>query len=282
MARNQRKQIALAQNFLKSAALVHRLVAESNIGSSDAVLEIGAGRGRITSELASIARKVVALEKDPALVGILRERLHGASNVDVVQGDFRSYPIPDGDYKIFANIPFNLTSEIVRKILDASHAPSDAYLILQKEAAEKFSGSPAETRFSILAKPRFFLRIIRKLRRTDFEPVPDVDSVLLHVQKLSPPMVPRADEALFRKLVCFGFAGWNKNLGRTFEPIFTYRQWKFLSRELRFPLSATPSQITFEQWLGLLDCFKQRVPRYKQMRLRIEGADSWDLHRHAG
>jgi 23S rRNA (adenine-N6)-dimethyltransferase len=192
------------------------------------------------------------------------------SNVNVVEGDVQTYPLPDGDYKIFANIPFNRTADIVRKILCASAAPSDAYLIIQKEAAEKFSGRPAETRFSILAKPRFQIQIIRELRRTDFEPVPGVDSVLLHIQKRSLPLVPPADADLFQKMVCYGFAGWNRSLGRTFQPIFSYRQWKFLSQELRFPLSATPSELTFEQWLGLLDCLKRRVPPYKQMRLQIE------------
>ncbi len=281
MARIQRNQIALAQNFLKSSNLVRGLLAESTIGASDTVVEIGAGRGMLTVELASIARKVIAVEKDPALAAILRKRFRDVVPVEVVEADFLEYRMPGGDYKIFANIPYNLSSEIVRKILEALPAPSDAWLILQKEAAEKFSGNPAESRFSILAKPRFQFRILRKLRRTDFEPVPGVDSVLLHIQKRSLPLVPCEDEALFRRLVCFGFAGWNTSLGRTLEPIFTYRQWKILSRELRFPLSATPTQIAFEQWLGLLDCLKQRVPRYKQLRLRIEGDASRGLHRQA-
>ena len=269
MASQQRKQIALAQNFLKSADLVRRLLAESSIGSSDTVVDIGAGRGILTAELARLARKVVALETDSELVDLLRKRFQCVANVNVVEGNFLTYPLPGGDYKIFANIPYNRTAEIVRKILDASPAPSDAYLILQKEAAEKFSGRPVETRFSILVKPRFQFRIARKFRRTDFEPVPGVDSVLLHIQKRSLPLVPPTDADLFQKMVCYGFAGWNRSLGKTFQPIFSYRQWKILSQELRFPLSATPSEISLEQWLGLLDCLKRRVPSYKQMRLRI-------------
>jgi 23S rRNA (adenine-N6)-dimethyltransferase len=274
MAKIQRKQIALGQNFLKSATLVCRLLSESSIGVSDAVLEIGAGRGVITAELARRARKVVALEKDPALVGLLRMRFSGVPNVEILEGDFLQYHISDGEYKIFANIPFNRTADIVRKILCASTAPNDAYLILQKEAAEKFSGSPAETQFSILAKPRFQIQIIRELRRTDFEPMPGVDSVLLRIQKRSPALVLPEDAALFQRLVCYGFAGWKRNLGKTLQYIFSYQQWKRLSKELHFPLSATPSELTFEQWLGLLDCLKRRVPGYKQMRLQIESLSS--------
>ncbi|MGD0805993.1 MAG: 23S ribosomal RNA methyltransferase Erm [Anaerolineales bacterium] len=274
MAKIQRKQIALGQNFLKSATLVRRLLGESSIGVSDAVLEIGAGRGVITAELARLARKVVALEKDPELVGLLRERFFGVPNVEILEGDFLQYRIFDGEYKIFANIPFNRTADIVRKIVCASTAPNDAYLILQKEAAEKFSGIPAETQFSILAKPRFQIQIIRELRRTDFEPMPGVDSVLLRIQKRSPALVLPEDAALFQKLVCYGFAGWKRNLGKTLQHIFSYRQWKRLSKELRFPLDATPSELTLEQWLGLLDCLKRRVPLYKQLRLQIERSAS--------
>jgi 23S rRNA (adenine-N6)-dimethyltransferase len=270
MAKKPRKRIALAQNFLKNAFLVRRLVGESSIGLSDTVYEIGAGRGIITAELARIARKVIALEKDSALVDFLRQRFRTAHNVEILERDFLQYGIPGGDYKIFANIPYNLTADIVRKILHADSAPIDAYLVVQKEAAEKISGSPAETRFSILAKPRFQIRIIRELRRTDFEPVPGVDSVLLYIHKRSSPLVLPEDACLYREMVCYGFAGWKRSLGRTFQPIFTYRQWKRLAKELGFSLDATPSELTFTQWLGLLDCLKRRVPRYKQMRLQIE------------
>src|SRR5690349_7972388 len=113
MERLERKQISLAQNFLKSPVLVRRLVRMSNIDFSDVVYEIGPGNGIITAALASVAGHVIAIEKDPVLVQRLRERFHSAENVEIVEKDFLNYSFrvcllsrPQTP-KMFANIPYN-------------------------------------------------------------------------------------------------------------------------------------------------------------------------------
>lgn len=264
MAKSPRKQIVLAQNFLRSSSLVRALVRRSSIEPADIVYEIGPGHGILTAELARIAHKVVAVEKDRALVQQLRERFRSVHNVEIVAYDFLQYRISDRRYKIFASIPYNATADIVRKILSVPPVPSEAYLVMQKEAALKFAGMPRETLFSVLAKPVFTLRIVRELRRRDFRPVPNVDSVLLHIEKRRLPLIGQEDFSLYRHFVHYGFSCWKKNLKVAFKRVFTYQQWKYLSKDLHFPLDATPSQLTFEQWLGLFDCFKHRVPGCKQ------------------
>lgn len=244
------------------------LLDASSIEMRDIVYEIGPGRGIITAELAQTARKVVAIEKDPDLARGLCQRFQGVGNVQIIAGDFLRYHIPDREYKIFANIPYNLTAEIMRKILYMPPVPEEAYLIMQREAAEKFSGSPRETQFSILAKPMFEFRILRELRRTDFEPMPSVDSVLLQIKKRDPALIRNEDAFLYRRFVQYGFGTWKHNLKLVFKPVFSYEQWKHLARDLHFPLDTIPSQLTFEQWLGLFECFKQRVPRNKQVYVK--------------
>lgn len=273
MAKKLPRQIALAQNYLKSARLARLLLDASSITSSDTVYEIGPGRGTITAELGRIARKVVAIEKDPALVQRLCERFQDAGNIQIVEGDFLYFRIQDQQYKIFANIPYNVTADIVCKILWAPPVPSEAYLIMQKEAAQRFSGAPKETQFSILAKPSYEIQIVRELRRTDFIPVPHVDSVLLHIRKRSPPLIREEDMSLYRRFVRFGFGSWKKNLKLAFKPIFTYEQWKRLSRDLRFPLDVRPTELTFEQWLGLFHCFQHRVSAEKHFFLKRWGSE---------
>jgi 23S rRNA (adenine-N6)-dimethyltransferase len=264
MAKKSKKQVVLAQNFLRSSKLVRPLLDTSSIGSCDIVYEIGPGRGIITAELGKIAGKVVAIEKDPNLARQLRKRFQDIGNVEIIANDFLQYHIPNTEYKIFANIPYNITACIVRKILYTPPVPSEAYLIMQKEAAEKFSGKPSETQFSILAKPLFDIQMIRELRRTDFAPMPNVDSVLLHIKKRRSSLVRKEDAFLYRSFVHYGFGTWKNSLKLIFKPIFTYGQWKHLSKVLHFPLDAIPSRLTFEQWLGLFECFKQRVPPNKQ------------------
>jgi 23S rRNA (adenine-N6)-dimethyltransferase len=259
-----RKQMALAQNFLRSSKLVRSLLEASSIGAYDLVYEIGPGRGNITAELAQVAREVIAIEKDPDLAWGLRRKFESANHVQIIHGDFLRYRVPDWRYKIFANIPYNLTADIIRKILYMHPVPEEAYLIMQREAAEKFSGFPSETQFSILAKPMFEFRVLRELRRTDFEPVPHVDSVLLQVKKRPATLVRPEDTFLYRRFVHYGFSTWKHNLKLIFKPVFSYEQWKHLSKDLSFPLDVIPSKLTFEQWLGLFECFKQRVPANKQ------------------
>ena len=252
METRQHKRIALAQNFLTRPKLVRHLVGMSTIGRSDTVYEIGPGNGIITAALASVAGRVIAIEKDPELVRRLRERFHLVDNVEIVEKDFLSYSFrPLSEYKIFANIPYNQTAEILRKILDERSKLSEAYLILQKEAARKVSGFPRETLSSIRVKPFFEFQILTHLRRTDFRPVPDVDSVLLSIKRRTCPLITRQDVAHYRDFVEYGFGSWKPNLKLAFKNVFTYKQWKRLARDLDFPLNATPTELSFEQWLGL-------------------------------
>lgn len=265
MAKRPSKQIFLAQNFLRNPGLVRRLVSASGIGPADIVYEIGPGRGIITAELARTAKKVIAVEKDARLVRHLRERFQNVENVEIIGKDFLRFPIADREYKIFASIPYNVTAGIVRKILYEPPAPSEAYLILQKEAARKFSGSPNETLFSVLAKPFFEFRIIGELKRTDFEPVPNVDSVLLRIKQHARPLIQREERRVYREFVSYGFGRWKNYLRLAFKDIFTYRQWKRLARDLNFPLNVTPTGLNFEQWLGLYQGFKHLAGHNKRI-----------------
>ena len=249
------KRISLAQNFLRSPKLVRRLVAMSSVGPSDTVYEIGPGHGIITDALAKVAGQVIAIEKDPVLVRRLRERFRLLDNVEIVQGDFLAYSFVTSEHKVFANIPYNNTAQIVRRILCERSKLSEAYLILQKEPAQKFSGSPRETLFSILVKPFFEFQILSQLRRTDFRPVPHVDSVFLSIKRRTCPLIEAQDVAAYREFVEYGFGRWKPNLRLAFKNVFTYKQWKRLARELDFPLNATPTELTFEQWLALYHAF---------------------------
>lgn len=265
METRQHSQISLAQNFLRSPKLVRCLVGMSTIGPSDTVCEIGPGNGIITAALARVARQVIAIEKDPELVRRLRERFRSVDNVKIVEQDFLAYSFRNrparqtrtSEYKIFANIPYNITAQIVRKLLYERSNLSEGFLILQKEAAKKISGSKRETLFSILAKPFFEFQILYRLRRTDFWPMPNVDSVLLSIKRRTRPLIKAQDIASYRDFVQYAFGRWKPNLRLAFKHVFTYKQWKRLARDLDFPLDATPTELSFAQWLDLYCGFKR-------------------------
>lgn len=182
---NHIQKIHGSQNFLTSRRLLERIMRKSTINAGDIVIEIGAGKGHLTEVLCRKARFVYSVEIDGRLYERTSERLKNVANVKLIHGDFMKYRLPvEGTYKVFANIPFYLTTEIVRKLTQAFHPPSDIWLVMEKGAAKRFLGVPTETKYSFSLKNKWKLDITYYFSREDFHPKPSVDSVLLHFAKL--------------------------------------------------------------------------------------------------
>lgn len=194
-----------SQNFLVSRDLVRSLIRGSSITSRDTVLEVGAGSGILTEELLHAAREVVACEIDSRLIAALCDRFKGVGNLRLFQRDFLELQLPKEPYKVFANIPFAITGEVVRKLLQAAQPPLDCYLVVQKEAACKFIIRPgANTMAAVLYYPWWTIEVTYRFRRTDFAPPPHVDCVLMRCQPRPVPLV-----ALSRKAAYFDFVAYH-------------------------------------------------------------------------
>jgi len=255
-------QKLLAQNFLAKSHLAVSLLSRSTINRNDTVYEIGPGKGRLTIVLAKKAKKVIAIEKDFDLCGRLLKRFENTDNIVIYNADFLKFKIKEFSYKIFANVPFNITSDVIRKIVYAKNPPGEAYLIVQKDAAEKFIGVPKTTQFSVLVKPWFRLKIIWSFKRTDFLPAPNVDVVMLHIEKRTPALVSQTDIPIYKRFIKCGFNARRKNLKSNYKNIFSHNQWRRLSRDLVFSMQAKPSELRFRQWLGLFKFFKEKIYRH--------------------
>lgn len=272
MSAIQPHHVLYSQNFLKSSSLVDFLLDKSDIGLNDVVYEIGPGKGIITERLALRCSRAVAIEKDAQLVEMLRCKFAELCNIRIHHGDFLEYPLPRGHYKVFANIPFNITSAIVTHLTTATVPPDDAYLILQKEAAQKFLGIPRESLFSVLLKPSFELGILHNFRKSDFTPAPRVDVVMLRLRKRGPPLIARNDMTVFRDFVVYCFTARQPSLRATLKGIFTSRQLKLLSNRVELNVDVIPTTLRFEQWLCLFEYFKQvATPQALQ---RIYGSET--------
>ncbi len=175
--------IRFSQNFLHSPRFVATLLARASITADDIVYDIGGGKGIITAALADICRTVISIEIDPQVAAKLRHNMAKRTNVVVFEADFADVPLPGTPYKVFANIPFNLSYAIVRKLAFAARSPDAAYLIVQREFAESLLPH-ASWRHSKLAHQlasRFDVRILKQLRPTDFYPRPKVAAVLVEL-----------------------------------------------------------------------------------------------------
>ncbi|MEX2373623.1 MAG: rRNA adenine N(6)-methyltransferase family protein [Dehalococcoidia bacterium] len=251
-AAGPRRRAEFSQHFLRSRALARTLVDCMDIVPSDLVVEVGPGRGALTEHLAArVARagRVVAIEVDPDLARAARARFEGVPSVEVVTGDFLRFEIPRGA-RVVANLPFGITAAALRHVTASSAA--DAHLIVQREAAMKFAGSPwgAESMASLALKPWWHIEVLRALRPTDFDPPPAVDAVLLWLARRDPPLLPDREREGYRRFLD-GTVGRGRTLADVLGRIFTRAQVERLRRDLRLDLRGAPSDASFDRWLAV-------------------------------
>lgn len=177
----------LGQNFLIDKKILNKIIDASDIKITDIVLEIGPGVGTLTQALASKAGEVIAIEKDKKMIDILTNFLN-ASNIqnvkivseDILKLDPKSYAL--NPYKIVANIPYYLTSPLIRKFLEDVNQPKEMILMLQKEVAKRICSKPPD--MSLLAvSVQFYAnaKIISYVSKNCFWPAPKVDSAIIKI-----------------------------------------------------------------------------------------------------
>ena len=179
----------LSQHFLRSPRLALILIGHSNLKKRDLVVEIGAGSGVITSALAHRVAHVIAIEPDQETAKKLRLNLEKRqiTNVTIVEQDFRDFKLPNEPYKIFANPPFYLSSEILHTLLATPTPPSAIYLILQKQFALKLLNNTRHytSKLGFALTEEYETRIRLPLKPTDFTPPPAVPCVFFEAKRRS-------------------------------------------------------------------------------------------------
>lgn len=246
-----------SQNDLTSARIIRRLIQKSNLTNADQVIEIGPGKGHIIRSLLETCRHVTAVELDRALSLRLTEQFAGAENLTLRCADFCRTSLPKkGDYKVFANIPFSQTTDILRHLTECQNPPSDAYLILEKGAAKRFMGNAQETLRSLIRKPFFTLEILYPFRREDFHPKPSMAIVMLHIARRANPDLPPGMAWPYRDFLTKAF---NTRIG--LARLFTRRQLPQAFRAAGLTHDTTPASIRCIQWLCLFRCYAEQVLR---------------------
>jgi len=216
----------LGQNFLVDETALRRIVQAAELTSDDTVLEIGAGPGGLTRLLAAQARQVVAVEIDPGLVEILQSVVSDFGNVQIVQGDILTLPLesllslaPVGSheqFKVVGNLPYYITSAILRRLLESSRKPSLLVVTVQEEVARRIVAQPGE--MSLLAVSVQFYgrpRIVGRIPAGAFYPPPKVDSAIVRVDLTQQARADVDDVGWFFSVVRAGFSARRKQLHNT-------------------------------------------------------------------
>ncbi len=220
---NLRARKEFGQNFLKDERVAQRIVGRAGIETDDVVLEIGAGLGVMTAAAAHQARKVIAVEKDRHLVPLLRAELlaHGFSHVEIHEGDILKMPLSmlagseTRPLVVLGNLPYNISSQVVVKLIEERRHVDRAVLMFQKELADRLCAGPGTKVFGRLSVRLQYcadLTPLMQIGASQFHPQPKVDSAVLGIafkRRIEHPVI---DERLFATVVQAAFGQRRKNL----------------------------------------------------------------------
>lgn len=267
-----RKRIKYSQNFLKSKKLIRSLIEKSSIGKEDVVFEIGAGQGIITQELVGHCKKVVAFEIDQNLHQKLKERFKARrKKIDLRLGDFLDCQLPSHEYKVFSNIPFNITAEVIKKLVFSKSPPLDTYLIVQKEAAKRFAGRPLDDKnslMSVLIKAQFKMEIFHEFERSDFFPKPNVDTVMLRIKPIKRPLLSVDETSLFYDLVTYAYGQFAPNILKGLSGVMGEQSIREAAKDGNFPIFSKPSQLEIEHWMALFETFLKQSNQTQKNKVK--------------
>ena len=261
------RNIKDSQNFLHDKSIVEQIVNISNININDTVIEIGPGKGIITEVLDKKCKQVIAIEYDNDLYNLLVRK--NFNNTEIINDDFLNFKFHENiKYKIFSNIPFNMTTEILDKLFENYEVIDDFYIIMQKEAAERYIGKPLETFKSLVFKSIYFSDILYEFKKSDFHPIPNIDIVLAHFHKKEYSDIKNVPISMYLDMLSYIF---NEN-GSTFKEksknIFTYEQLKRLSKPIKLDINTKISSITYTEWISIFNCYRQFVQEDKKSLIK--------------
>jgi 16S rRNA (adenine1518-N6/adenine1519-N6)-dimethyltransferase len=206
----------LGQSFLTHEPVADALVDELGLCPTDTVLEVGPGKGMLTRRLVAMAGRVVAVEIDERLAEGLRVELGACGNMEVVQADFMEFELePFRHLKVIGNLPYNLSSQILFKLLGALEAWDVAVLTTQREFAYRVAASPGSKAYGALSV--FFDRLTIRERLfnigpENFKPRPDVVSTSFRLTRRERPLFDVSNEDVFRRVVKVCFAQRRKTI----------------------------------------------------------------------
>jgi 16S rRNA (adenine1518-N6/adenine1519-N6)-dimethyltransferase len=260
---------ALGQHWLDDVEALQAMCDAAAVSDTDTVVEIGPGLGTLTKRLLARAKEVIAVEFDTELAQNLRQNLHledgpldsklTVVHEDILQFDFGSVPYP---YKVVANIPYYLTSNLIRVLSESSNPPTDAVMLIQKEVAERVCAMPGDMSIlSVTAQYYWEVSLGRIVEAELFTPAPKVDSQILIMRYRTEPLFEDVDTKQFFRLVKAGFSQKRKTLQNSLSGglAISKDQAKALLDTADIPVNTRAQMLSLDDWYALHDIYSQNA-----------------------
>jgi 16S rRNA (adenine1518-N6/adenine1519-N6)-dimethyltransferase len=257
-SQNIRPNKAFGQNFLVDRLVLQKIVDAAEISSNDAILEVGAGTGVLTRELAQHARRVVAVELEQSMLSLLTKTTYHFPNVELMARNLLFLdPVEvfgQTAYKLVANLPYYITAPTFRHFLESPNPPTLLVVMVQLEVAERIVANPGD--LSVLAVSIQFYgqpRIVARVPARSFYPAPKVDSAILRVDVYpQAPLMPKDRDSFFR-IVQAGFSERRKQLHNSLTHGLHYKNEHIRAWLATASIDASrrAETLSIEEWLRL-------------------------------
>lgn len=263
---NLRPNKKLGQNFLQDPAILQKIVQIAAVSEDDTVLEIGPGLGSLTRHLAAIAKEVIAVEIDKKIIPALHTSLADYTNIKIVAGDILDIApaeiIDSSAYLVVANIPYYITSAILRHLLENDPRPNRMVLTIQKEVAERIcapvgKGNLLSLSVQVFGQPE----IAGEIPAGAFYPPPNVDSAIIRIILYSKPRIPAPQLDDFFKLAKAGFSQKRKTLRNSLSAglhIAASEAEDLLTSATIDPRRRAET-LSLDEWTALTQCWVSRT-----------------------
>ncbi|MBN1615241.1 MAG: ribosomal RNA small subunit methyltransferase A [Deltaproteobacteria bacterium] len=212
----------LGQSFLQDKNIVNKIIDTAGIVPGETIVEIGAGLGIMTERLANLGARVIALEIDPSLAAVLKERFENSEKIEIVQTDALKYDFsgihPEGgreQVKVIGNVPYRISTAILFRLFEFRRNISSLILMFQEEVAQRITAAPGTDAYgipSVMAAMFARAGIVLTVPASCFYPVPKVTSAVVKIDFLERPAAEIADADLFMRIVRIAFAKRRKTL----------------------------------------------------------------------
>jgi len=252
---NLRPNKLMGQNFLIDESILKKIIETANLSKDNIVLEVGPGLGILTKELAKKAKQVIAIEKDKEIIEALKKELENYNNIELIHSDILEYNLKFlENYKVVANIPYYLTSHLIRILLESKNQPKEITILIQKEVAQRICASPPK--MTLLAvSVQFYSKpeIISYISKESFWPEPKIDSAILKITNIKKP--ENINIKKFFKLVKAGFSSPRKQLANNlFNKLnINKEEIKTALTECNLDIQVRAERLNINDWVNLLE-----------------------------
>lgn len=247
---------SFGQNFLNDKRIQQKIIEACAFSNDDTVLEIGPGQGALTRLIAPHVKKLICVEADRDLIEPLRTEFAG-THVEIVHANFLNYRLPPGA-KIFGNIPYNISTPILEKIIENRKHIAQAFLTVQLEFGQRLAAKPGAKDYgSLTCFVQYYadVKLLFKIKNTCFTPAPKVDSCFVSLAMKARPEFAAKDEAFLFKMIQTSFQQRRKTILNTLHSFMSKEELSTILNKFNIDPQARPEMLKLSDFINIANAF---------------------------